>query len=553
YRYGWDGLRVARTTGAQTSTYLWAAGALVEERLAGQPALLYTQGGGMTVAVGAERIAHDGMGSAVGRYPATGAGTRQQYDAWGAHRNGTAPTSAQASLGYTGHAYDAESGLTYAQQRWLDTGTGRFLSEDPVGAGAYLGAPQGLNPWLYANGNPTRYTDPDGRIANLGAAGIGALIGGVGGCAIGAWNAADGDGWSGCGKGLLVGGAAGGVAGLTFGASLAAMGVTATGAQLTTGTVLTATGAKVAVAGAAAGATGGFTGGFLGTDGDLSDRAEAGLKSGAHGAVVGAVAAPALALASGYGVLATTATAVSLDAADQGVSRAAGWQEGWDWSRTATAGLLTSGVAGSAKLHAKHQQAQANARVAQSRRLSPAERTSAAAADSAGENGFWGVLPEEEALFHELQRWEKMMETGTLPAGMEEPPAAIVAAINKRTGDVVIGVSGERNSSDHPDIKAGERRVAERIKAGQLANLRRRNVLGCAESNAACKLLADGGADASLTDIRFTDAYRPRTGERVPVCANCSTIHGNAEFPGMVLRDPQSPAAYTNGRLNRTQ
>ncbi|RKH24198.1 RHS repeat-associated core domain-containing protein, partial [Corallococcus sicarius] len=165
YRYGWDGLRVARTTGAQTSTYLWAGGALVEERLAGQPALLPTQGGRMTVAVGAERLAHDGMGSAVGRSPATGAGARQQYDAWGAHRNGTAPTSAQASLGYTGHAYDAESGLTYAQQRWLDTGTGRFLSEDPVEAGAYLEKPQGLNPWLYANGNPTRYTDPDGRLA----------------------------------------------------------------------------------------------------------------------------------------------------------------------------------------------------------------------------------------------------------------------------------------------------------------------------------------------------------------------------------------------------
>ncbi|RKH35806.1 RHS repeat-associated core domain-containing protein [Corallococcus sicarius] len=163
YRYGWDGLRVARTTGAQTSTYLWAGGVLAEERLAGQPALLYTQGAGMMVAVGAERIAHDGMGSAVGHYPATGAGTRQEYDAWGAHRNGTAPTSAQASLGYTGHAYDAESGLTYAQQRWLDTGTGRFLSEDPMGAGAYLARPTGMNPWGYASGNPLRYVDPDGR------------------------------------------------------------------------------------------------------------------------------------------------------------------------------------------------------------------------------------------------------------------------------------------------------------------------------------------------------------------------------------------------------
>ncbi|MHA7632465.1 RHS repeat-associated core domain-containing protein [Corallococcus sp. M7] len=163
YQYGWDGLRVSRTTGSQTSVYQWAGGALVEERLAGQPALLYTQAGGMTIAVGAERIAHDGLGSAVGRYSATGEGSKHRYAAWGAYRDNTAPTSTQASLGYTGHAWDAEAGLTYAQQRWYSSETGRFLSEDMLGAEAYLRRPQGLMPWLYANGNPTRFVDPDGR------------------------------------------------------------------------------------------------------------------------------------------------------------------------------------------------------------------------------------------------------------------------------------------------------------------------------------------------------------------------------------------------------
>ena len=38
----------------------------------------------------------------------------------------------EASLGDTGHAWDSEAGLTYAQQRWYDAATGRFLSEDPV-------------------------------------------------------------------------------------------------------------------------------------------------------------------------------------------------------------------------------------------------------------------------------------------------------------------------------------------------------------------------------------------------------------------------------------
>ncbi|WP_147443943.1 RHS repeat-associated core domain-containing protein [Corallococcus sicarius] len=137
----------------------------MEERLAGhrQPALLYTQGAGMAVAVGAERIAHDGMGSAVGRYPATGAGARQQYDAWGNFLGGTGPSFSQPSLGYTGHAWDADSGLHYAQQRWLDTPTGRFLSEDPVGAHAYLTTPNEMSAWLYVAGNPLKYADPDGQ------------------------------------------------------------------------------------------------------------------------------------------------------------------------------------------------------------------------------------------------------------------------------------------------------------------------------------------------------------------------------------------------------
>ncbi|RKH96059.1 RHS repeat-associated core domain-containing protein [Corallococcus sp. AB038B] len=167
YHYGWDGLRVARTTGAQTSTYLWAGGALVEERLSEQPALRYTQGGGMTVAVGAERIAHDGLGSAVGRYTAGGSGTQHRYDAWGNYRGATAPASTQASLGYTGHAWDVESGLTYAQQRWLDTGTGRFLSEDPIEARYYLDRPVGLHSWGYANGNPLAYVDPTGMSGEI--------------------------------------------------------------------------------------------------------------------------------------------------------------------------------------------------------------------------------------------------------------------------------------------------------------------------------------------------------------------------------------------------
>ena len=165
YQYDSAGLRRTRTVGSDTTRYLWSGETLVEEQPQGRGAVLYERAAGRVLAAGGERILQDGLGSAVGRLSGSGTLTQLRYDAWGESPDGSRPTSTQPAVGYTGHAWDAEAGLTYAQQRWLDTRTGRFLSEDPMGAEAYLGTPQGLNPWLYANGNPTRYTDPDGRMS----------------------------------------------------------------------------------------------------------------------------------------------------------------------------------------------------------------------------------------------------------------------------------------------------------------------------------------------------------------------------------------------------
>ncbi len=63
--------------------------------------------------------------------------------------------------GYTGHVMDSATGLTYMQQRYYDPSIGRFLSTDPVQA---LGGR--FSRYDYANNNPYRFTDPDGRVAN---------------------------------------------------------------------------------------------------------------------------------------------------------------------------------------------------------------------------------------------------------------------------------------------------------------------------------------------------------------------------------------------------
>ena len=62
---------------------------------------------------------------------------------------------------FTGHIDDSATGLTYMQARYYDPTIGRFLSIDPVGfksSNAML-----FNRYAYANNNPYKYIDPDGR------------------------------------------------------------------------------------------------------------------------------------------------------------------------------------------------------------------------------------------------------------------------------------------------------------------------------------------------------------------------------------------------------
>ena len=63
--------------------------------------------------------------------------------------------------GYTGHEEDPETNLVYMQQRYYCPECGRFISTDPVGVDPTSGG--NFNRYEYANDNPYRYTDPDGR------------------------------------------------------------------------------------------------------------------------------------------------------------------------------------------------------------------------------------------------------------------------------------------------------------------------------------------------------------------------------------------------------
>ena len=82
---------------------------------------------------------------------------RTEYEPFGLVVNGPA----KDGPGFTGHVLDAATGMNYMQQRYYDPQIGRFLSVDPVTA---YGNPVGaFNRYWYANNNPYKFTDPDGR------------------------------------------------------------------------------------------------------------------------------------------------------------------------------------------------------------------------------------------------------------------------------------------------------------------------------------------------------------------------------------------------------
>lgn len=145
-RFGWDGTRLRRETNATNNTlesHDWAAGRILRSQ--NLTSTRYAQ--------------HDALASPI-RWSRSDGGElgRLSYDAWGI----TTQTGADLPrIAYTGHYLDEGSNDYYAQQRYYRPGLGRFNRVDPW-EGDFL-RPVTLNKYLYANGSPLIYVDPDGR------------------------------------------------------------------------------------------------------------------------------------------------------------------------------------------------------------------------------------------------------------------------------------------------------------------------------------------------------------------------------------------------------
>lgn len=135
---------------AQRKEYIYLGGSLIAERS------LPNTGAATPVSI---RYQHtDALGSPVAvTNESKGVVEKSEYEPYGWPSN----RLARSGPGYTGHHEDAATGLVYMQQRYYDPQIGRFLSVDPVTA--YSNPVGAFNRYWYANNNPYRFKDPDGR------------------------------------------------------------------------------------------------------------------------------------------------------------------------------------------------------------------------------------------------------------------------------------------------------------------------------------------------------------------------------------------------------
>jgi RHS repeat-associated protein len=198
FLYDGRGRRIGKTIGQETTGFLYDVDSIVQE----------LQGTTNSAGVKAHLL-NGGVDEVFLRLEGNDGANRQSLLADANHNTVMLLDAAQSSMvAYTYEPYGAttadavhsnnrqftgrendnpgtDQGLYYYRARYYMPGTGRFMSEDPIG---WVSGQ--MNNYLYVNANPATYRDPTGLSPGVGAGalagcGIGGLAG-PGGCAIGA-------------------------------------------------------------------------------------------------------------------------------------------------------------------------------------------------------------------------------------------------------------------------------------------------------------------------------------------------------------------------------
>lgn len=153
-------------------------------------------------------------------------------------------------LWFTGKPYDNDSGLSYMGARYYNPVLGRFMGVDPKGFDT--DNVHSFNRYAYANNNPYKYVDPDGRspllLIPLAWMGGGALVGGATN-AVGQWIMHGTIKWTGLG-GVMDAASEGATLGPVLGAVSARAGIaTETSTAAKSGVVVTDSAIQAALKG----------------------------------------------------------------------------------------------------------------------------------------------------------------------------------------------------------------------------------------------------------------------------------------------------------------
>jgi RHS repeat-associated protein len=159
YGYDGDGLRKAKTTSGQRTHQAYDLTGSLPQVITDGPTAYITGPGGLPIeqitAAGTVRyFSHDQLGSTTALTDALGVTVQSYgYDPYG-QLTSAAPTI-ENPFRYAGQYTDDATGFQYLRARYYDPTTGQFLSRDPLESST-------LQPYSYADNNPTNATDPSG-------------------------------------------------------------------------------------------------------------------------------------------------------------------------------------------------------------------------------------------------------------------------------------------------------------------------------------------------------------------------------------------------------
>ena len=156
YAYLPDGMRLSKTVGDNTTTFVYDGANIIEEITADGVNKYYR---GIEIIKNDDNVyyLYNGQGD-VAMLTDSAGNTVASYifDAYG---NTDSENAVYNNFGYRGEYADVESGLIYLRARMYDPSTGRFINEDPIR--------DGLNWYVYCENNPVMFVDPWGLAVTM--------------------------------------------------------------------------------------------------------------------------------------------------------------------------------------------------------------------------------------------------------------------------------------------------------------------------------------------------------------------------------------------------